>query len=65
MWGDTIIAGFEDQVKIFKLSGVNLEPELYAKLVEESSDRDGLGSETFKDIYAMDVYRFGNQNVLV
>jgi len=28
IWGDSIIAGFGDQVKIFKLSGVNLEPEL-------------------------------------
>lgn len=50
IWNDTIIAGFEDQIKIFKLTGVNLQPELFAKLVEESSDRDGLGTDSFKDI---------------
>lgn len=54
IWNDTIIVGFQDQIKIYKLSGVNLLPELFAKLVEESSDRDGLGSDSFKDVYAMD-----------
>lgn len=50
IWNDTIIAGFEDQIKIYKMAGLKLQPELYAKIVEESTDRDGINTDSFKDI---------------